>query len=112
MCVFCDINTIKSEVTEINNCYVFKPLNPVVPGHILIVNKTHTEDFTDNAVVFAETCVTASIVADQIGGDFNLITSKGQAATQSVFHCHIHLVPRKENDGLTLPWTLKPSTND
>lgn len=34
----------------------------------------------------------------------NLITSRGAAATQSVFHLHLHLVPRTEGDGLALPW--------
>lgn len=36
----------------------------------------------------------------------NLITSAGAEATQSVFHLHVHIVPRGENDGLALPWTL------
>jgi histidine triad (HIT) family protein len=35
----------------------------------------------------------------------NLITSKGSAATQTVFHLHVHLVPRQVDDGLPLPWT-------
>lgn len=36
---------------------------------------------------------------------FNLITSCGKAATQTVEHLHVHLVPRREGDGLKLPWT-------
>lgn len=104
-CIFCRKNEIKSEVFDFGSCWVFEPLNPVVEGHLLVVNKHHTEDFTDNQDVFAETCRVASSVAKLKGGDFNLITSKGKNATQSVFHCHIHLVPRKENDGLFLPWT-------
>ena len=105
MCVFCSKENIKSDVKEIENCYVFEPLNPVVKGHLLVVNKKHTKDFTSDADIFAETCKVASDVAFNIGGDFNLITSKGKNATQSVFHCHIHLVPRQENDLLKLPWS-------
>jgi histidine triad (HIT) family protein len=37
--------------------------------------------------------------------DFNLITSRGKFATQTILHTHIHYVPRRENDGLFLPWT-------
>jgi histidine triad (HIT) family protein len=104
-CVFCDKSKIKSIVTERGNCYVFEPLNPVVPGHLLVVHRTHTKDFTDNHYTFAQTAFVASKVAKEMGGDFNLITSKGEAATQSVFHCHIHLVPRSHGDGLKLPWS-------
>lgn len=104
-CVFCDASKIVSKLMELENCWIFEPLNPVVEGHLLVVNKKHSKDFTDNAKLFAETSEVASLVAKKIGGDFNLITSKGKNATQTVFHCHIHLVPRKEDDGLMLPWT-------
>ncbi|MYX67350.1 histidine triad (HIT) family protein [Streptomyces sp. KhCrAH-43] len=40
----------------------------------------------------------------QDSGPMNLITSKGREATQSVFHLHLHLVPRAAGDGLALPW--------
>jgi histidine triad (HIT) family protein len=105
MCVFCDIDKIKSAKIEYrgmgNMVMVFEPLNPVVPGHLLVVNKRHSEDFTDKPMVFAET---AKVAAEK-GGAYNLITSKGREATQSVFHCHIHLVPRLNGDGLKLPWS-------
>jgi histidine triad (HIT) family protein len=42
--------------------------------------------------------------ADPIG-QYNFITSAGKAATQSVMHLHIHIVPRQEGDGLLLPWS-------
>ena len=104
-CPFCDITKIKANVTERVGCYVFEPLNPVTPGHLLVVNKQHSDDFTDQTMRFAHTAKIAGDVAAEIGGDFNLITSKGSAATQTVFHCHIHLVPRRKGDGLKLPWT-------
>ena len=75
MCVFCNKENIKSDVTEIDNCYVFEPLNPVVKGHLLVVNKRHTKDFTSDADVFAETCKVASDVAFNIGGDFGIAIS-------------------------------------
>ena len=45
----------------------------------------------------------AALLADEMG-PVNLITSRGREATQSVFHLHLHLVPRAANDGLALPW--------
>ncbi len=104
-CVFCNKDNIKSKVIETGGCFIFEPLNPVVKGHLLVVNKIHTEDFTDHSLVFMQTAGVASRYAKMLGGEYNLITSKGKNATQSVFHCHIHLVPRTENDGLKLPWS-------
>lgn len=40
----------------------------------------------------------------------NLITSRGGAATQTVFHLHVHVVPREAGDGLALPWTPQQTT--
>lgn len=105
MCVFCDKDKIKSDIIEIENCYIFEPLNPVIPGHLLVVNKIHFDDFTSDEDLYAETSKIASRIAKIRGGDFNLITSKGECATQTVFHCHIHLVPRIKGDGLLLPWS-------
>jgi diadenosine tetraphosphate (Ap4A) HIT family hydrolase len=48
--------------------------------------------------------------AGRIGGDYNLITSSGSAATQTVPHMHIHYVPRRADDGLHLPWTGQVSS--
>lgn len=105
MCVFCDIEKIKSNVFKKDGCLIFEPLNPVVAGHLLVVNEIHTTDFTDYHRIFGETSAVASKIAAELGGNFNLITSKGKHATQSVFHCHIHLVPRTKDDGLSLPWS-------
>jgi len=84
----------------------FEPLNPVTPGHLLIVPKGHTAsaltspEGAGRAARFA-----AEIARDLELDDFNLITSAGSWATQSVFHLHWHLVPRRDGDGLALPWT-------
>lgn len=87
-----------------------EPLNPVVPGHRLVIPKEHVTDFTDNPEVSAKVMEYASNLAKKLGGEYNLITSKGKSATQTVYHLHIHLVPRKNGDGLSLPWTTNPPT--
>lgn len=105
-CPFCDVTKIKSEIIDYGSVMVFEPLNPVVPGHILVVPTVHIKDFTRNAQLSAQVMRIAAEVAKARGGDFNLITSKGRSATQTVEHLHIHLVPRKVDDGLKLPWSI------
>lgn len=84
----------------------FQPLNPVTPGHFLVVPKRHTASartsplYAGRAFGFA-----AELAALMELDDFNLITSAGSHATQTVFHLHVHVVPRREGDGLHLPWT-------
>src|SRR6185369_2606064 len=83
------------------------PLNPVVDGHILFIPTLHVADFTEDPAVSSSVMFRAAQWAE-FGGDCNLITSKGKDATQSVFHAHLHLVPRRAGDGLSLPWDPSP----
>lgn len=108
-CVFCLIGMGKAPATvvqEWSETISFVPLNPVVEGHVLVVPKRHVTDFADTPSVTSTTMQRAAELAALRWPDrqFNLITSKGHDATQSVFHLHVHLVPRKKNDGLALPW--------
>ena len=108
-CVFCLIGMNKAPaniVQEWDETISFVPLNPVVEGHVLVVPKMHVMDFTDIPSVAGTTMQRAGELAARRWPDqqFNLITSKGRDATQSVFHLHVHLVPRTKNDGLALPW--------
>ncbi|WP_063023925.1 HIT family protein [Nocardia niwae] len=81
----------------------FEPLNPVTPGHMLFVPTWHAEHPSAEAVRAAMGY--ASTYASKQGIDFNLITSSGAAATQTIPHVHVHYVPRRLDDGLALPWT-------
>jgi histidine triad (HIT) family protein len=82
----------------------FPPLDPITPGHMLFVPWGHHKDASRKTdVAGAVMAVAAQYIADQ-GIQANIITSIGPDATQSVFHMHIHVVPRRENDGLALPW--------
>lgn len=104
-CVFCDKTKIKGEITQHNeSVFSFEPLNPVVAGHRIFVPEKHVPDFFDDPDTFAEVCRVVSICSNNLH-EYNVITSKGKNATQSVFHLHVHLIPRTENDGLKLPWT-------
>lgn len=108
-CVFCDIvsgEAPSEQVRDWPGTLAIVPINPVVPGHILIIPKTHVPNAIQSPRITAETMWRAAQIAGQMG-ECNIITSVGRAATQSVFHLHIHIVPRKENDGLLLPWSNK-----
>lgn len=107
-CPFCEINTGRAPATfvhEWTDAIAIVPLNPVVEGHTLVIPKTHVTDFADNPDVSGATARRAAQLCRDLGlMHANLITSRGVHATQSVFHLHLHLVPRTEGDGLALPW--------
>lgn len=108
-CIFCEIVAGRSPaalVHEWDDDIAFVPLNPVTPGHTLVVPRKHVDDFSVDPEASSATMYRASqLISWRAPVEaFNLITSRGREATQSVFHLHIHLVPRKKNDGLALPW--------
>ena len=107
-CVFCKKIKDGDYMASNERCVAFAPLNPVTEGHLLVIPKIHTADFTENPQLSAETMAYASELANlYYGEDVNLITSKGKLATQSINHLHIHIVPRRKDDGLMLPWSAQ-----
>lgn len=107
-CVFCAIAAGEAPATVVDDqlgTIAVVPLNPVTNGHVIVLPRRHVVDFTQDPGVTAMVCAAAADLAARLGGSYNLITSKGVEATQSVFHLHVHLVPRHEGDGLPLPWT-------
>lgn len=109
-CPFCQrISKAEYEgVYYMGRTVFFEPLNPVVPGHRLFVPREHVTDAADDPKITAEVFGAAAAYAEHkrfFHTDFNLITSAGGAATQSVFHLHVHYIPRRKGDGLLLPWT-------
>ena len=103
-CVFCRI-VARQEPAEIvrewPETIAIVPLNPVTPGHLLVIPAEHVTDALDDPVVAASTMYRAAELAQR---PCNIITSAGAAATQTVFHLHVHVVPRASGDGLALPW--------
>ena len=118
-CPFCDRSKIAGLSLVGLGCMLFPPLNPVVPGHMLVAPVRHVEDAAEDPAITGAAFHTASDLLSfwrhsaQLGEgspypratDWNLITSIGPAATQTVRHLHIHLVPRTQGDGLCLPWS-------
>lgn len=106
-CVFCDIVAGQAPtevVAEWADAIAIVPLNPVTEGHVLVIPRKHVADATEKPLLTGQVSSLAALHAASVG-PCNIITSVGAEATQTVFHLHVHVVPRRKGDGLTLPWT-------
>lgn len=111
-CVFCQIIAGKAPaeiIAETEAAITIVPLNPVTERHWLVIPRQHAERLWD-----LETRHLAHTMFDVAGAAWaasdaadgcNVIQSNGSAASQTIGHVHFHIVPRREGDGLTLPWT-------
>ena len=97
-----------NKVYEDQNILAFLDINPVAHGHILVIPKNHAQDIfdmhEDNAkAVMAAAKKVASAAMHSLGAaGVNLLNSNRKAAGQEVFHYHMHVIPRYENDGVRL----------
>lgn len=107
-CVFCKI-VARVEPAKIVETWpaamAIVPHNPVVDGHVIVIPIEHVDDAAVEPELTGEVMACAAWFADDRYDSYNLITSAGAPATQTVFHLHIHVVPRRAGDGLALPWT-------
>lgn len=108
-CVFCTPSKIEAKIEWENAAdgsshMVFEPLRPCTPGHLLVVPVQHVSDATEDRYVAAMAMSVASRVASMHRAS-NILTSVGRPATQSIFHLHLHVVPRQYGDRLMLPWS-------
>ncbi len=106
-CVFCLIVAGRAPATVVwrwPEVIAIRPRRPVAAGHVLVIPRRHVADVAANPAVSAATMRAAAELAGEHRAA-NVITSRGSAATQTVFHLHLHVVPRADGDGLPLPWT-------
>lgn len=106
-CVFCAIVAGRAPATvvrEWDDVLAIRPRGGVNDGHTLVIPRTHVPDAGTDPDVTAAVFRRAAELLDELPAG-NLITSRGAAATQTVFHLHVHVLPRQERDGLPLPWT-------
>ena len=116
-CLFCKI--IAGElpaqiVDEDARTMAFMDINPATRGHALVVPRAHSEDLYElPAEDVTATALAAQRLAqrarDALGADgVNLLNSCRPAAWQTVFHFHVHVIPRYADDPLRLPWVPGP----
>jgi histidine triad (HIT) family protein len=116
-CIFCKIvaGELSAEVVDSDERTIsFMDINPATRGHALVIPRLHSEDlFTVSDEDLAATMASARRLAlrmrDTIRPDgINILNSCGRAAWQTVFHFHLHVVPRYHDDPLELPWRPAP----
>ena len=120
-CLFCRIlaGELPAQiVAEDERTVSFMDINPATRGHALVIPRTHAEDLyeTDPQDV-AATAVAAQRLAldarDRLGADgVNILNACRPAAWQTVFHYHVHVIPRYADDPLRLPWIPHPGDID
>ena len=120
-CIFCKIvagELPARKIDEDDRTISFMDINPGTHGHALVIPKEHSKDLLeidpdDLAAVVKAAQRLAQRMPDALGAEgVNLINSCGSVAWQTVFHFHMHVIPRYEGDPLRLPWRPAPGDED
>lgn len=113
-CIFCKIangEILSATLYEDEDFRVILDLGPASKGHALILPKTHAANIYELSDELAgKTMILAKKMAkkltDALNCDgFNIVQNNGEVAGQTVFHFHMHLIPRYKGDGVGLTWT-------
>jgi histidine triad (HIT) family protein len=116
-CIFCAIVAGRAPahiVASDERTLSFMDINPATDGHALVVPKRHAENIFDIDPHDAEAVMDAArrlagLLRSVLEPDgVNLIQANGRAAFQTVFHFHMHVVPRYAGDAITMPWIPTP----
>ena len=117
-CVFCRIvagDVPAHRVSEDERTVAFMDINPTSRGHVLVVPRAHAADLLDIGADDLAACMrTAQRIAGwqrtRLNADgVNLLQSTGRAASQVIFHFHVHVIPRYEADGILNPLERGPA---
>jgi histidine triad (HIT) family protein len=120
-CIFCKIiaGELPGQIVDQDERTVaFMDIHPATRGHLLVVPRRHARDLLEidredlQATVLAAQRL-AHRVHDRLGADgVNLLNARGAAAWQTVFHFHMHVIPRYSGDPLRLPWDPTPGDRE
>jgi histidine triad (HIT) family protein len=117
-CIFCKVvaGEIPGEIVDSDERTVtVMDINPATRGHAVVIPRNHSE----NLLTVPEDDLVATVAAvrrivermrDTLQPDgFNVLNNMGRAAWQSIFHFHVHVIPRYADDPLQLPWLPEPA---
>ncbi len=116
-CLFCGIvaGEVPAEIVDSDeHTIAFMDINPATKGHALVIPRTHAVDLMEISDADLAHCAVAARrlalkMRQTLRPDgFNLLNACGAAGWQTVFHFHIHVVPRYADDPLELPWVPSP----
>ena len=103
-CLFCNIEEDRI-VHEYKHFYIIRDAFPVTPLHSLIITKRHvvsyfqcTKEEHDEIPIILDTQKTELKILDDTITGFNIGMNIGEDAGQTIFHCHIHIIPRRQGD--------------
>jgi histidine triad (HIT) family protein len=112
-CIFCAIAAGDGPAEIIDSdehTVAFMDINPATRGHALVIPRTHSADLIEisdedlERTMIAARRLTQRMKETLEPDGFNILNACGAAAWQTVFHFHLHVIPRYENDPLKLPW--------
>lgn len=112
-CIFCKLANGVFPTATVYEDDCFRAILDVAPcskGHTLVIPKQHMEDLLNGdeeclAKALGVVKKTANAVKKTLGCDgINILQNNGEAAGQSVFHLHFHIIPRYKDDNLVIPW--------
>lgn len=112
-CIFCKIiagEIPSATVYEDEDFKAIMDISPAAKGHVIILSKKHIanlfelDDDTASKALIAARKIAKAIKAELNCDGINLIQNNGEAAGQTVFHFHIHVIPRYNNDSVGLDW--------
>ena len=120
-CLFCKIVAGEIPATivgEDERTVAIMDINPATRGHVLVIPRTHAADLLEIEIDDLAACAAAAqrlalLMTERLDADgVNLVNSCGREAWQTVFHFHLHVIPRYAGDPLRLPWTPEPGDRD
>ena len=121
-CAFCAIAQGKDRSAEVvcegTDWIAFFPLNPATPGHTLVIPRRHVADLWQvdpplGAELMAAVIRVGRAIEKALKPEgMNLISSAGKTAEQTVFHLHLHVVPRWRRDGFGKIWPAEGTYDD